>query len=61
MAYNQAKKAEKSIFLYIQFKLGQCFKKRKKNYVNKTMIDDFVDDFWVFNCPDNYSVAKIND
>lgn len=58
---NQEKRAEKSIFLMIIYKLKQCFQKPYGRYVNKTMIDDYVDEYWTFNCPDNYSVPKINE
>lgn len=27
---------------------------------NKYMIDDYIDDYWLLNCPNNYSVIEIN-
>lgn len=25
------------------------------------MIDDYIDEFWIFNCPEDYSVSLVND
>jgi hypothetical protein len=30
-------------------------------YVNKTQIDEYVDNFWFFNCPDHYSAQEIDE
>jgi hypothetical protein len=43
------------------FKIKLLFQKPKGRYVNKTMMDDYIDEYWIFNCPDNYSVTKINE
>jgi hypothetical protein len=43
------------------YKLKKCFQKSRTRYMNKHMIDDYIDNYWIFNCPDNYSVQKIND
>ena len=29
--------------------------------MNKHIIDDFIDEYWVLNCPESYSVTEIND
>jgi hypothetical protein len=45
----------------ILYRMKLCLQKRDKKYMNKHMIDDYVDNYWIFNCPDVYSVSKIND
>ena len=36
-----------------------CFKKVPP-FVNKYDIDDFIDELWMYNCPDSYSTSDIN-
>ena len=41
-------------------KLKSCFRKPQKPYINKHFIDDYIDEYWIMNCPKNYSVGEIN-
>ena len=36
-----------------------CFKKVPP-FVNKYDIDDFIDEWWMYNCPDSYTTSDIN-
>tara|TARA_B110000285_G_C15097652_1_gene603055 strand:- start:108 stop:797 length:690 start_codon:yes stop_codon:yes gene_type:complete len=38
---------------------SSCFKKVPP-FVNKYDIDDFIDEWWMYNCPDSYSTSDIN-
>lgn len=38
----------------------KCMQKEDEEEPNKYMIDDYIDDYWLLNCPNNYSVIEIN-
>lgn len=40
---------------------ASILRKEQKVFANKHIIDDFIDEYWVLNCPESYSVAEIND
>jgi len=40
---------------------ASILRKEQKVFANKHIIDDFIDEYWVLNCPESYSVAAIND
>ena len=39
-------------------KLSKCCNRKKTSYVNQYPIDEFVDYFWLLNCPEHLSVQK---
>jgi hypothetical protein len=38
----------------------KCFGDEDKVFTNNHIIDDFIDEYWVLNCPDTYSIEEIN-
>jgi hypothetical protein len=36
-------------------------KKVEETISNKHLIDEFIDEWWIFNCPETYSVTEVND
>ena len=47
-------------FCQFMGRLRRCFKTPPKPYENKTDIDEFIDLYWMVNCPDSHSTSQIN-
>ena len=52
--------AKRSWVAWIKYKVIKFFDQKNRPYLNRHMIDDYIDQFWIFNCPNNYSVGHIN-
>jgi hypothetical protein len=42
-------------------KFWQCFYEEEKVFTNKHIIDEYIDEFWVLNCPETYSISQVDD
>jgi hypothetical protein len=61
--YNKTKKAKQSCFAKLFYYCEKKFEKlmqEQSRYQNVHMIDDYVDNYWIFNCPNHYSIQQSN-
>ena len=45
----------------LYFRIQNIGKKKIKIFFNNHAVDDFVDDFWMINCTEDYNSCKINE